>query len=185
MQTFHNILKSHFEKRPDEVAIYLQHAGEEDKPITVRDMLTRAVAAQKRLEAEGVQPGEVVLLIFQHGEDLITTYFGAILHGAIPSIMPYLTEKLQPERYRKDLASLIEVTQPAAIFTYGEFESEVRSALIEGDSVRTVMLAEDLREGANRFLTSTVANRRTSSCCSTPQVPPDCRKASLFPTSRC
>ena len=105
MQTFHHILKSHYENRPDEVAIYLQHAGKEDKPITVRDMLTRAVAAQKRLEAEGVQPGEVVLLIFQHGEDLITTYFGAILHGAIPSIMPYLTEKLQPERYRKDLAS--------------------------------------------------------------------------------
>jgi acyl-CoA synthetase (AMP-forming)/AMP-acid ligase II len=148
MQTFHHILKSHYENRPDEVAIYLQHAGEEDKPITVRDMLTRAVAAQKRLEAEGIQPGEVVLLIFQHGEDLITTYFGAILHGAIPSIMPYLTEKLQPERYRKDLASLIEVTQPAAIFTYGEFEAEVRSALIEGDSVRTVMLAEDLGEGA-------------------------------------
>ena len=148
MQTFHHILKSHYENRPDEVAIYLQHAGEEDRPITVRGMLTRAVAAQQRLETEGVQPGEVVLLIFQHGEDLITTYFGAILHGAIPSIMPYLTEKLQPERYRKDLASLIEVTQPAAIFTYGEFESEVRSALIEGDSVRTVMLAEDLGEGA-------------------------------------
>ena len=148
MQTFHHILKSHYENRPDEVAIYLQHAGKEDKPITVRDMLTRAVAAQKRLEAEGVQPGEVVLLIFQHGEDLITTYFGAILHGAIPSIMPYLTEKLQPERYRKDLASLIEVTQPVAIFTYTEFESEVRSALVEGNSVRTVMLAEDLGEGS-------------------------------------
>jgi acyl-CoA synthetase (AMP-forming)/AMP-acid ligase II len=148
MQTFHHILKSHYENRPDEVAITLQHAGEEDKPITVRKMLTRAVAAQKRLEAEGIQPGEVVLLIFQHGENLITTYFGAILHGAIPSIMPYLTEKLQPERYRKDLASLIQVTQPAAIFTYAEFEPEVRSALVEGDSVRTVMLAEELGEGA-------------------------------------
>lgn len=148
MQTFHHILKSHFENRPDEVAIYLQHAGEEDKPITVRDMLTRAVAAQKRLESEGIQPGEVVLLIFQHGEDLITTYFGTILHGAIPSIMPYLTEKLQPERYRKDLASLIEVTKPVAIFTYSEFASEVRSALVEDDSVRTVMLAEELGASA-------------------------------------
>ena len=147
MQTFHHILKSHYENRPDEVAITLQHAGEEDQLITVRELLTNAVSAQRKLEAEGIQPGEVVLLIFQHGRDLIRTYFGTILHGAIPSIMPYLTEKLQPEKYRKDLASLIEVTQPAAIFTYAEFEMEVRAALKESDSVRTVMVAEELGEG--------------------------------------
>jgi len=147
MQTFHHILKSHYENRPDDVAITLQHAGEEDLPITVRELLTSAVSAQRKLEAEGIQPGEVVLLIFQHGRDLIRTYFGTILHGAIPSIMPYLTEKLQPEKYRKDLASLIEVTQPAAIFTYAEFEMEVRAALKDEDSVRTVMVAEQLGEG--------------------------------------
>ncbi len=147
MQTFHHILKNHYENRPDEVAIYLQHAGEEDRPITVRQLLSSAVGAQRRLEAEGIQPGEVVLLIFQHGQDLIRTYFGTLLHGAIPSIMPYLTEKLQPERYRRDLAALIEVTQPSAIFTYAEFEPEVRAALKEEDSVRTVMIAEELGEG--------------------------------------
>lgn len=147
MQTFHHILNSHYEHRPDEVAITLQHAGKEDQPITVRQLLSSAVSAQHMLEANGIQPGEVVLLIYQHGRDLIDTYFGTILHGAIPSIMPYLTEKLQPERYRKDLAALIEVTKPVAIFTYAAFEPEVRSALKEGDSVRTVMIAENLAEG--------------------------------------
>ena len=147
MQTFHHILKDHYENRPDELAIILQHAGEEDQTITVRQLLNSAVSAQRKLEAEGIQPGEVVLLIFQHGRELIRTYFGALLHGAIPSIMPYLTEKLQPEKYRRDLASLIEVTRPAAIFTYAAFEPEVRAALKEGDSVRTVMVAEDLDEG--------------------------------------
>lgn len=153
MQTFQTILKSHYEKRPDEVAIYLQHAGKEDQPITVRDLLSGAVRAQRQLEKEGVQAGEVVLLIFQHGRDLIETYFGAILHGAIPSIMPYLTEKLQPERYRKDLAALIEVTQPDAIFTYVEFEPEVRAALKEGDSVRAVMVSDDLGSGGEPIFT--------------------------------
>jgi acyl-CoA synthetase (AMP-forming)/AMP-acid ligase II len=143
MGTFHHILKSHFQDHPDKVAIYLQHAGHEDKPITYRHLLMQAVGAQKKLESEGIQPGEVVLLILQHGEDLIYSYFGTILHGAIPSIMPYLTEKLQPERYREDLASLIKVSQPAAIFTYAEFEPEVKAALLEGSSVRKVMLAEE------------------------------------------
>ena len=65
----------------------------------------------------------------QHSLELVYAYFGAILHGAIPSIMPYLTEKLSPERYRADLTSLVGITQPAAIVTFPEFESEVRSAL--------------------------------------------------------
>jgi acyl-CoA synthetase (AMP-forming)/AMP-acid ligase II len=143
MGTFHHILKNHYEQHPDRVAIVLQHAGEEDKPITYRQLLDRSVGAQHKLESEGIQPGEVVLLILQHGEELIYSYFGTILHGAIPSIMPYLTEKLQPERYREDLASLLQVSSPSAIFTFDEFEDEVKTALSDDSSVRTVILAKE------------------------------------------
>ena len=147
MGTFQHILKAHFEKHPEQIAIYLQHAGQDDLQISYRYLLQRAAGAQHKLELEGIQPGEVVLLILQHGEDLIYSYFGTILHGAIPSIMPYLTEKLQPERYRQDLASLIQVSQPAAIFTYAEFEPEVKAALLEDLSVRSVMLADQVPQG--------------------------------------
>jgi fatty-acyl-CoA synthase len=71
----------------------------------------------------------VVVLILQHGIDLVAAFYGADLQGAVPSIMPFLTEKLLPERYRADLASLVSITEPAAIITYAEFESEVRAAL--------------------------------------------------------
>lgn len=152
MKTFQHILKYHYDQHPDQVAIYLQHAGQDDKPITYRQLLRHASSAQHKLESEGIQPGEVVLLILQHGEALIYTYFGAILHGAIPSIMPYLTEKLQPERYREDLASLIQVSQPAAIFTYNEFDTEVQGALSGKTSVRSVMLASEvISEGEPTF----------------------------------
>jgi len=57
--------------------------------------------------------------------------------------MPFLTEKLQPERYRTDLTALISVTRPEAIFTYREFENEVRTAIQPGSSVRKVMVCED------------------------------------------
>lgn len=79
-------------------------------------------------------------MILQHGEDLLYAFWGAILHGAIPAIMPFLTEKLSPERYRADLASLMSVTNPSAIVTYPEFEDEVRSAIREGDSVCSVIV---------------------------------------------
>jgi acyl-CoA synthetase (AMP-forming)/AMP-acid ligase II len=58
--------------------------------------------------------------------------------------MPFLTEKLSPERYRAELSALISVTRPAAIVTYPEFETEVRAALRHGDSVRSVIVAHRL-----------------------------------------
>jgi acyl-CoA synthetase (AMP-forming)/AMP-acid ligase II len=57
--------------------------------------------------------------------------------------MPFLTEKLLPERYRADLAALVAVTQPTAIVTYRDFEPEVRAALKPGeDSVRAVIVSD-------------------------------------------
>jgi acyl-CoA synthetase (AMP-forming)/AMP-acid ligase II len=134
------LLKS-CEEMPDQVAVYLQHAGRDDAPVTYTNLFSGASEYAKALETHGIQPGEVVVLILQHGEDLIFSFFGAVLHGAIPSIMPFLTEKLSPERYRSDLSALIDVTKPAAIVTYAEFEQEIRAALREGDSVRAVIVA--------------------------------------------
>ena len=147
MKTILHILKSHYENRPEEKALYLQQSGQDDKVISVKELLTRAVGAQQMLEEHNINPGEVVMLVFQHGESLIYSYFGTILHGAIPSLMPYLTEKLQPERYRAELKALIEITQPAAILTYAAFEAEVRASLMDGDSVRAVIVAEDISPG--------------------------------------
>src|ERR1041385_1922030 len=147
--TFPEQLKALYSRTSERVAMYLQFPGREDLPITYDQLLHGANAYARTLEREGIQPGEVVVLILQHGEDLVYSFWGAILHGAIPSIMPFLTEKLSPERYRADLSALISVTQPAAIVTYGEFEKEVRSALKEGDSIREVIVAERVEKNAD------------------------------------
>lgn len=144
MTIFPERLRALHSRGPQRVAIYLQFAGREDLPLTYDQLLSGASSFARTLAREGIQPGEVVVLILQHGEDLVYSFWGAILHGAIPSIMPFLTEKLSPERYRADLSSLISVTRPAAIVTYPEFEDDVRSALHEDDSVRSVILTDQL-----------------------------------------
>jgi acyl-CoA synthetase (AMP-forming)/AMP-acid ligase II len=140
MTTLAHLLQSHYQEHPDRVAIVLQYAGQADSPVTSRDLVEGAYRYARTYAREGIQPGDVVVLILQHGEDLVYSFFGAILHGAIPSIMPFLTEKLSPERYRADLSALIGITRPAAIVTYPDFEAEVRGALKEGDSVRSVIV---------------------------------------------
>jgi acyl-CoA synthetase (AMP-forming)/AMP-acid ligase II len=142
MTTFSERLQALHSRMTDRVAVTLQFSGRDDLPITYDQLLCGANRYARTLERESIQAGEVVVLILQHGEDLVYAFWGTILHGAIPSIMPFLTEKLSPERYKADLSALISVTRPAAIVTYPEFESEVRTALQEGCSVRSVIVTD-------------------------------------------
>ncbi len=146
MTTFPERLKSLHARTPNRVALTLQFSNADDLSITMDRLMRGADSFARALRMARIQPGEVVVLILQHGEDLVYAFWGAILHGAIPSIMPFLTEKLSPERYRADLSALISVTQPAALITYSGFESEVRTALQEGDSVREVIVAENVEK---------------------------------------
>jgi len=144
MRTFTGQLQAILARTPERVAVTLQRSGLPDFDITYLRLIQGADGFARALAKENIQPGEVVVLILQHGGELIHSFFGAVLHGAIPSIMPFLTEKLSPERYRADLSALISVTRPAAIVTYAGFEREVRAALKEEDSVRAVIVAESV-----------------------------------------
>lgn len=147
MTTLTHILKTSYQTVPDKTSIILQFAGQEDKKITYRDLIHGANRYAQTYANKGIKRGEVVILILQHGEDLVYSFWGAILHGAIPSIMPFLTEKLAPEKYRADLSSLISITKPTTIVTYPEFENEIRDALVEGDSVKNIILTSAAEDG--------------------------------------
>lgn len=117
------------EEDPSAIALVLQMAGAEDQALTRAELLEGAAGWTATYARVGLIPGTVVVLILPHSPDLLFAYWGAVLAGLVPSIMPYLTEKLQPERYRADLAALAAVTQPAAVVTYPELEEVVHPAL--------------------------------------------------------
>jgi acyl-CoA synthetase (AMP-forming)/AMP-acid ligase II len=143
MTNFTEQLEQYYQQSPERIAITLLASGKEDLPISYRILMEGSAGYVDTYRQAGVKPGDVVLLILQHGRDMLYAYFGAVLAGAIPSIMPFLTEKLLPERYRADLAALISVTRPTTIVTYREFETEVRTALKPGeDSVRAVIVSD-------------------------------------------
>ncbi len=139
-----NLARS-YQEAPDQTAINLLFSKQPDQQVTYRALIEGAAGFARALDDQGVLPGEVVVLILNHGTDLIEAFFGAILQGAIPSIMPFLTEKLSPEHYRASLKSLIEITSPAAVITFEDFLGEVQQVCLESDSVRTVLLGEAVK----------------------------------------
>lgn len=144
MPNFSEILLESYQKYPDKTAVTVLLNGVEDQAISYRQLISGAAAWDQALTKAGILPGEVVILIQQHGLELIYAYWGTILHGSIPSIMPFLTEKLLPERYRADLTALVGITKPDAIITYREFEPEVQAALPEVSSVRRVIVSDEI-----------------------------------------
>jgi acyl-CoA synthetase (AMP-forming)/AMP-acid ligase II len=137
-----NLLAS-FEKVPDRIAINLVE-DQADVAISYEELIQGALQFASALRKEGIQRGEVVVIILQHGADLIYAFFGCVLSGAIPSIMPFLTEKLSPEKYRQSLSALIQITKPSGIISNPEFMPEVEAAKAGGDLVRVVINTSDV-----------------------------------------
>ncbi|MEE8120544.1 MAG: AMP-binding protein, partial [Anaerolineales bacterium] len=144
MTTVTEVLCRIIEEEPHRIALILQ-SPDGDQAVTYTDLIRGALGYANALERAGVQGNEPVILLLQHGRPLIEAFFGAILHGAIPAIMPFLTEKLSPERYRQSLTALIEITKPAVIVTYPDFADEITRARKEGDSVRSVILWTEVK----------------------------------------
>ncbi len=144
MTTFTQQLRQLYEQAPDRISIRLLYRDQPEQVVTYRDLLLGAMSYAQAIQTAGIQPGEVVVLILQHGEALINAFFGAVLHGAIPAIMPFLTEKLSPDIYRRSLTALFEITAPAAVITYPEFSNEIRQALQTDSSVRVVLTSTDI-----------------------------------------
>ena len=154
MKTFTQSLLDSYREVPDQVAITLLQSGLPDQSITYRQLLCGSCGYAQAFSKSGILPGEVAIVILQHGADLLYAFFGAILHGAIPSIMPFLTEKLSPNHYRRSLEALFEVTAPAAVITYRDFSAEVDQARANTPSVRVVLVSEDVHPVQNPEINS-------------------------------
>ena len=137
------LLIDHYEKSPLRPAIHFQIAGQPDETITYKDLIHGVMGYVHAFRENEVEPGDIVLIILQHSLDMAYAYFAAILYGAVPSIMPFLTEKLLAERYRADLEVLLEVTKPRVVVTYREFDHEVTAAIGSGNHAIRIIIAGD------------------------------------------
>lgn len=143
MKTLPQILRQNAWEHATQTAIVFQQRGLPDQVISYHDLYQNALRMGKILREDEIFPDEVVIIVLQHCRELLDAFWGAMCVGAIPSIMPFLTEKLSPEHYRRSLRALIEGIQPAAVITYAAFEPEIEQAT-RNSSVRKILLIEAL-----------------------------------------
>lgn len=143
METLAQRLENHWRTHPQQVAMHFWK-GENVQAVTYADLwygATRFAAAYQR---QAVPVGAPVILLLQHSLDLPFAFWGAVLAGAVPSIMPFLTEKLQPGQYWERLQILFERTQPALVVTYPAFASALQTQLQLGAQQPPLLVTDEL-----------------------------------------
>jgi len=132
-------LHHHAQNSPADICLWLLHPQAPPETIHYADLYRGARRWMDTFQANGIQPGDIVVIIRQHDTDLIDAFWGAALLGAIPSILPFPTEKLNPGHYRRSLEALIGVTRPSAIVTYEDLEPELHPLLGEGSPLKAIL----------------------------------------------
>jgi fatty-acyl-CoA synthase len=94
---------------------------------------TSAAAYAQALQAIGIEPQDLVILVLQHSRVLLSAFWGAMCLGAIPSIFPFLTEKLDPALYMERVHALVKHSGARVVITYPEFKAELGKLLADVD----------------------------------------------------
>lgn len=119
------------------------------RDFTYAEFFEQAARYARALEKAGVQPHDLVVLVLQHGEDVLFGFWGAMLLGAIPSIFPFLTPKLDPDRYYESVRKLVELSEVKAIITYPDLQPALEEPLAGIPTLAAILNVNDLEpEGA-------------------------------------
>ena len=94
--------------------------------ISYRDLRCEAGRFARLFRQSGVQRGEVVLIFLRHSPDLLYSFLGAMLAGAIPSFMPCPTSKQDPTLYWSSHRKLFERIGAGAVLTSTENLAMIR-----------------------------------------------------------
>lgn len=102
----------------------------------------------------GVRPSELVVLVLEHSLDVLYSFWGAIMLGAIPSIFPFLTEKLDPDKYFDSVQKLIQRAGVRAVITYPALKAPLEALVGHLEGLLPLLLTSDLQPGGdpNEFL---------------------------------
>ncbi len=145
-----------YKNHPDDLALVLMIQGEE-RHYTYASLFEHAAHYAQTLKAAGIHPGDLVALVLQHGESVIFGFWGALMLGAIPSIFPFLTEKLDRDRYFENMRALIQHAQVRVVITYSDLMEPLEDTLAGLDTLNKVINADELAfEGDTLALLETV-----------------------------
>lgn len=123
-----DILTRLAEREPKREILHLLFADRPTESITASQLDRDARQIAATLEEQGVAPGEILPLVFDHSYELIAAFWGAIYLGAVPTILPYLSAETRTKDYFVKVQRLAQFVHAEAIVT----SQDLQSYLVDG-----------------------------------------------------
>ncbi len=121
------------QREPGKTALIMIDQDGGETVVTARQFHQQAMTYAHALHQAGVGPEDLVVLVLKHSQVLLSAFWGALYLGAIPSIFPFLTDKLDPELYKQRVKKLVAGEGAKAAITFPDFKSSLGTLLAEVD----------------------------------------------------
>lgn len=120
---FHTLLDAAVlsDDAPDTVAVIFIASHADPMTITRAHFRDRAAGYTAGLHERGIMAGDVVVIAHPHMLEGMFAFWGALIIGAIPSMFPTLSEKLDPAIYHANMNELVRLSSVRAVITSAEF----------------------------------------------------------------
>ncbi len=134
MKQYENLIQPVIQRaseKPDHLTyVFIAEDGTETE-VTIAQFHQEALAYAYALRSIGIGPEDLVILVLRHSRVLLSAFWGALYLGAIPSIFPFLTEKLDPQLYMERVKLLVGYSGAKVVITFPEFKQELTLLLAE------------------------------------------------------
>lgn len=124
MATLISVLKEHYTRAPDKLFCRLIAEGNAEE-ITYKKLIENSASYAFHYKNNGVAKGDSVIIILKHTQHLFYSFIGAMMIGAIPSILPFQSEKQDSLLYKDSVEKLSKRIGAKSIVTYKENLGEI------------------------------------------------------------
>ena len=145
-KTLTQFIQQRAQEIPHSIALVFLNDDGSEEIITAGEFHTRTVHYAFALKSIGIGLDDLVILVLPHSTELLFAFWGAMYLGAISSILPFLTEKLDPEIYKKRVRELVVHSKARAVITFPEFKAELTTLLVDVEC--TVLGTEDVKKSS-------------------------------------
>ena len=152
-QTLIDVLQWHIKKQPQRTHIYLYGDSNEPELITYAQLLKGAEKIASGLQAYGVESAQTVAIMLPTGRDYLFSYFAILLVGAIPVPIYPPTRPSQLEDHLRRHVKILNNAQSVLLITIKEAKLPGQLLKAQVNSLRHVLIADDLTEQNNHFVT--------------------------------
>jgi fatty-acyl-CoA synthase len=130
------------ESEPERVFAKVLFPQNQSATITYQNLFTNAAKYVTLYTENNVRKGRIVVIILNHGLELLYSFVGALFHGAIPSIFAHPSIKIPAQEYTGTLLRLLDVCDTRFLLTNKEISAQLSHEKIVQDNVR-LLLADD------------------------------------------